>query len=60
MSLYGAYSEEKIYYPNAMKDLKDYACSRGVKILPELDAPAHAGNGWQWFVLHIFIERNPF
>jgi hexosaminidase len=26
----------------------EYARERGVRILPELDAPAHVGEGWQW------------
>jgi len=27
-----------------MKDLVEYALIRGVKIVPEFDAPAHVGN----------------
>lgn len=26
----------------------DYAKKRGVRVIFELDAPSHAGNGWQW------------
>jgi len=43
MTKYGAYSKTKVYYPQDIKDLVTYALVRGVKIIPELDAPAHAG-----------------
>ncbi|CAG7836289.1 unnamed protein product [Allacma fusca] len=48
MTKYGAYSASQIYMPKDVKELVLYARLRGVKILPEFDAPAHAGNGWQW------------
>ena len=48
MTDYGAYSKDEIYFPEQVKELIQYALVRGVKIIPELDAPAHAGNGWQW------------
>ncbi len=34
MTLFGAYSSEKIYYPNEIQDLVRYALIRGVKIIP--------------------------
>ncbi|CAL8069559.1 unnamed protein product [Orchesella dallaii] len=48
MTRYGAYSPRQIYTIEDMKDMVEYARIRGVKIVPEFDAPAHAGNGWQW------------
>lgn len=39
MTTYGAYSASQIYTPADVKDLVLYAILRGVKILPELDAP---------------------
>ncbi|CAL8095472.1 unnamed protein product [Orchesella dallaii] len=48
MTQYGALSENHIYYPHEMADLVKYARIRGVKLVPELDAPSHAGNGWQF------------
>ena len=43
MTKYGAYSGSEIYTPKDVRELVLYARLRGVKILPELDAPAHAG-----------------
>lgn len=48
MSQYGAYSEEEVYSIEDIVDLVMYAQHRGVRIMPEIDGPAHAGNGWQW------------
>ena len=52
LSQYGAYSSAKTYTKSQVKDLIIYAKVRGVHIIPEFDAPAHVGNGWQ------FTERN--
>ena len=49
---YGAYSPEKTYSGSDVRELVEYARVRGVKVLPEFDAPAHVGNGWQ------FAEKN--
>jgi hexosaminidase len=48
MSKYGAYSSDKIYTISDFNKLSQYALIRGIRIIPEIDAPAHAGNGWQW------------
>ena len=48
MAYYGAYSARQMYTPSQVRDLLKYAQVRGVRLLPELDAPAHVGNGWQW------------
>lgn len=48
MSQYGAYTPNQIYTPEDIKSVVEYARSRGVRIIPELDAPAHVGEGWQW------------
>ncbi|XP_044737430.1 chitooligosaccharidolytic beta-N-acetylglucosaminidase [Chrysoperla carnea] len=45
---YGAYSKYKIYTVNDVKDLIEFALLRGIRILIELDGPAHVGYGWQW------------
>ncbi|XP_013190818.2 chitooligosaccharidolytic beta-N-acetylglucosaminidase [Amyelois transitella] len=45
---YGAYSSSEIYSAKEVRDLVEYAQIRGVRVVIEIDAPAHAGNGWQW------------
>lgn len=52
LARYGAYSPEKTYSAKDVADLVNYARVRGVKVMPEFDAPAHVGNGWQ------FAEQN--
>ncbi|XP_070509770.1 chitooligosaccharidolytic beta-N-acetylglucosaminidase-like [Chironomus tepperi] len=44
---YGAYSKDKVYTADDIKDIVKFAKSRGVRVIPELDAPAHIGEGWQ-------------
>lgn len=39
----GAYSPEMVYTEADIKELVEYADDRGVRIIPELDAPAHVG-----------------
>ncbi len=40
---FGTYSKDKVFTPSDIRELVEYARVRGVKIIPELDAPAHAG-----------------
>ncbi|XP_003249914.1 chitooligosaccharidolytic beta-N-acetylglucosaminidase [Apis mellifera] len=47
-SKFGSYSPEKIYDENDVKEIIEYGLIRGIRILPEFDAPAHVGEGWQW------------
>ncbi|XP_018025934.1 chitooligosaccharidolytic beta-N-acetylglucosaminidase [Hyalella azteca] len=48
MAYYGTYSPRQVYLPEDVKGLVEYARVRGVRVVPELDAPAHVGFGWQW------------
>jgi N-acetyl-beta-hexosaminidase len=48
MARWGAYSGEEVYTPEDVKELTTYARIRGVRVLIEIDSPAHAGAGWQW------------
>jgi len=66
MTLYGAYSPSQVYTANDVKELVTYAKERGVHILPEFDAPAHVGNGFQWGEeaglgkLAVCVEQEPW
>lgn len=44
---YGAYSPKKIYTSENVNEIVNYGRSRGIRIIPEFDAPAHVGEGWQ-------------
>lgn len=48
MSKYGAYSTDKVYTEEDIKEIVRFGLMRGVRVLPEFDAPAHVGEGWQW------------
>ncbi|XP_037773612.1 chitooligosaccharidolytic beta-N-acetylglucosaminidase-like [Penaeus monodon] len=48
MAYYGAYSSRQVYYPADVRHLVEYGRVRGIRVLPEFDAPAHVGNGFQW------------
>jgi len=43
---YGAYNALSIYDQEWVATFIEYATKRGVRIVPELDQPAHVGNGW--------------
>ncbi|XP_065087933.1 chitooligosaccharidolytic beta-N-acetylglucosaminidase [Ochlerotatus camptorhynchus] len=44
---YGAYSRKQIYTAADVQDIVQYALARGIRVIPELDAPAHVGEGWE-------------
>ncbi|XP_068249176.1 chitooligosaccharidolytic beta-N-acetylglucosaminidase-like [Palaemon carinicauda] len=48
MAYYGAYSSSQIYYPADVKHVVNYGRVRGIRIMPEFEAPTHVGNGFQW------------
>ncbi|KAF0716228.1 Aste57867_2960 [Aphanomyces stellatus] len=45
---YDANSADRIYSQDDVRELVAFAKGHGVRVIPELDAPAHAGAGWQW------------
>lgn len=48
MTKYGTILFENYYKYLEVKELIHYAKVRGIRIVFELDAPSHAGYGWQW------------
>ncbi|KAJ2943680.1 hypothetical protein O0L34_g16793 [Tuta absoluta] len=48
LTRYGAYSAFEIYSAEEVRQLVQYAQVQGVRVVIEIDSPAHAGNGWQW------------
>jgi len=48
LARYGAYTPEQTYSPEDVRDIVDYAEVRGIQVIPEVDAPRHAANGWQF------------
>uniref|UniRef100_A0A182JNH4 beta-N-acetylhexosaminidase n=1 Tax=Anopheles christyi TaxID=43041 RepID=A0A182JNH4_9DIPT len=52
LARYGAYSEREVYTADDIRELAAFAKVRGIQIIPEIDAPAHAGNGWDWGPKH--------
>ena len=43
----GSYSSDMVYTEADVKELIEYADDRGVRIIPELDAPAHVGRSYK-------------
>ncbi|RHY27539.1 hypothetical protein DYB32_006705, partial [Aphanomyces invadans] len=47
-NLYGNYQSDMAYSQANVKEIVAFARVHGVQVIPEVDAPAHAGAGWQW------------
>jgi hexosaminidase len=43
----GAYSPDKVYTAENIKEIVHHAKVRGVRVIPEFDTPSHVGEGWQ-------------
>lgn len=56
----GAYSPDKVYTADDISEILDYAQVRGVRIIPEFDAPAHVGEGWQGKNLTVCFNYQPW
>nr|AAX94571.1 beta-N-acetylglucosaminidase [Choristoneura fumiferana] len=60
LSKYGAYTPAKIYTKAAIRDVVQFGLERGVRVLPEFDAPAHVGEGWQDTGLTVCFKAEPW
>ncbi|GLV44862.1 Hexosaminidase 2 [Carabus blaptoides fortunei] len=66
LSRYGAYSSKQIYTFADIVAIIRYAKYRGVRVIMEIDAPSHAGNGWEWGPsaglgnLAVCVNKNPW
>ncbi|XP_053615895.1 chitooligosaccharidolytic beta-N-acetylglucosaminidase-like [Plodia interpunctella] len=56
----GTDSPAKTYSVSDMKEIVQYALERGVRVLPEFDAPAHVGEGWQDSNLLMCFKAEPW
>lgn len=52
LAKHGAYSSSETYTMEEIREIVEYAQINGIQIIPEIDAPAHAGNGWDWGPSH--------
>merc|ERR1719309_396548 len=48
MAYYGAYSARKVYTPEDIAEIVEYANLRGISVVPEMSAPGRSSAGWQW------------
>ncbi|XP_028037958.1 chitooligosaccharidolytic beta-N-acetylglucosaminidase [Bombyx mandarina] len=60
LSKLGAYSPTKVYTKQDIRDVVAYGLERGVRVLPEFDAPAHVGEGWQDTGLTVCFKAEPW
>lgn len=66
LAKYGAYSNNEVYTGDDVKDIVDFARVRGIQVIPEIDAPAHAANGWDFGVkkglglLSLCVNQQPW
>uniref|UniRef100_A0A1B0FQE2 Beta-hexosaminidase n=1 Tax=Glossina morsitans morsitans TaxID=37546 RepID=A0A1B0FQE2_GLOMM len=58
LSKYGAYSLRKTYTHKDIAEIVEYARVRGIRIIPEFDAPAHVYEGWQSKNLTVCLKVN--
>ncbi|KAK9874015.1 hypothetical protein WA026_002368 [Henosepilachna vigintioctopunctata] len=60
LSQYGAYSPNKVYSQKDIEEITEFARVRGVRVMPEFDAPAHVGEGWQKTGYVVCLNAQPW
>ncbi|GBP55572.1 Chitooligosaccharidolytic beta-N-acetylglucosaminidase [Eumeta japonica] len=60
LTKYGAFTPQKVYTPADVRNIVRYGHERGVRVLPEFDAPAHVGEGWQDTGLTVCFKAEPW
>lgn len=45
---FGAYKPYQVYEEDEIKEFVNFARIRGVRVIIEVDAPAHVNRGWEW------------
>ncbi|XP_059612996.1 chitooligosaccharidolytic beta-N-acetylglucosaminidase-like [Phlebotomus argentipes] len=48
MARFGAYGPDRVYTVEDMKEVVRFARVRGIRVIPEFDAPSHVAEGWQF------------
>ncbi|CAG9785408.1 unnamed protein product [Diatraea saccharalis] len=56
----GKLGANKVYTKEAIRDVVRFGLERGVRVLPEFDAPAHVGEGWQDTDLTVCFKAEPW
>ena len=46
LTIFGAFSAEEVYSFEDVQEIVDYATTRAIRIIPELDSPAHTRSWW--------------
>jgi hypothetical protein len=49
-----------VFTPEIIRDVVEYALQRGVRVIPEMDVPAHVGNGCFKFSVWLFFVRKVY
>lgn len=60
LSQKGAYSPVKVYHPSDIREIVEYGRIRGVRIIPEFDAPSHVAEGFQNTNLVTCLHAQPW
>ncbi|XP_050674128.1 chitooligosaccharidolytic beta-N-acetylglucosaminidase isoform X2 [Leptidea sinapis] len=60
LTRYGAYSPRQIYTREMIEEVVEFGLQRGVRVMPEFDAPAHVGEGWQNTNLTVCFKAEPW